>query len=441
MASAALTNDLLASLPATTATHATETLVFSVLVQLVIMIAAARLMNTLFRQLGQPGVTGEIVAGLLLGPSLFGTIFPGLSLAVFGAKPAEPIVILSQIGLLLLMFQIGTNFEFGHIRKDRNLKGLAIVTLASVAVPFGLGLLLGLISAPAFAGGIDPLIYALFCGVAMCITAVPILGRILHEFGLNRHETGVLAISAAALNDVIGWVLLAGVSALAVAAFAPLQAALQVAGLGAFGLICWLVLRPAVHWLLRAFPLRPDGLSPDLLAIVLGLIIVLGMCTYALGIFAIFGGFAAGLLFHHDAKFVEAWQRQVGRFVLVFFLPVFFTFTGLRTNVLGLNTGTDLIWLAIILATAILGKIIPVYLAGRVSGYGHHPSMLLGVLMNTRALMELVVLNIGYELGFIPQKIFTMFVIMAVVTTIMTGPLLRLILPRMGHAIPKGIEA
>ena len=156
---------------------------------------------------------------------------------------------------------------------------------------------------------------------------------------------------------------------------------------------------------------------------------------------SIFGGFAAGLLFHRHTDFVAAWHRQVGRFVMVFFLPVFFTYTGLRTNVLGLSTGADLQWLAIILGGAIAAKIVAVYAGGRLCGFDHNQSSVLGVLMNTRALMELIVLNIGFDLGFIPPKVFTMLVIMAVVTTVMAGPLLKTLLPRTGHALPAGVEA
>ncbi len=424
-----------------TSAHATELLLFTVLIQLIIMIAAARALNTVFRRVGQPGVIGEIVAGLLLGPSFFGHFFPELSSTIFGEKPSQALVVISQIGLILLMFQIGSNFEFGHIATARNRKALALVTLVSVTIPFALGLAIGYASAATFAPDINQHVYALFCGVALAITAVPILGRILYEFGLNRHEIGVLAISAAALNDVIGWLMLASVAAIASASFAPQTAALQIGGVLIFGLLAFFVLRPLTYPLLAKFPLKDDSIPPNLLAIIIVFTFLMALCTYKLGIFAIFGGFAAGLLFHHDQKFTEAWRRQVGQFVLVFFLPVFFTFTGLRTNVLGLNTMLDLQWLAIILAASILGKIIPVYIAARISGYDHVQSTLLGTLMNTRALMELIVLNIGFEMGFIPQKIFTMLVIMAVVTTVMTGPLLRRILPRMGHVIPKGIDA
>jgi Kef-type K+ transport system membrane component KefB len=188
-------------------------------------------------------------------------------------------------------------------------------------------------------------------------------------------------------------------------------------------------------------PVANEQVPPNLMTVIICLIFVMGICTYKLGIFTIFGGFLCGLLFHHDRRFVEAWRAQIGKFVLVFFLPVFFTYTGLRTNVLGLTSASDWSWLAAVLAAAILGKIIPVYVASRATGFNHQEATILGSLMNTRALMELIVLNIGFDLGFIPQNVFTMLVIMAVVTTVMTGPLLRLLLPRAGYVVPVGVEA
>jgi Kef-type K+ transport system membrane component KefB len=427
--------------PILTSTQRSEELLFSILIQLVIMIGAARIMNLVFRRLGQPGVVGEIVAGLLLGPSLLGHFFPAFSATIFGAKPAPSIVILSQIGLILLMFQIGMSFEFGHLRKARARRGLLPVAAASVMVPFGLGLWIGHVSAPVFAGQISATVYSLFCGVALAITAVPVLGRILAEYDMLQHELGVLAITAAAINDVVGWLLLACVSAVATATFSSETSELQVAGVLCFALACFFVLRPATHALLRRFPVEDGELPPTLMAIVLIGVFALGMCTFKLGIFTIFGGFAAGLLVHHDRAFVKAWRRQIGSFVLVFFLPVFFTFTGLRTNVLGLTTGADWIWLLVFASTGILGKIIPVFIAGRLAGYSGAAALLVGVLMNTRALMELIVLNIGLETGFLPQKVFTILVIMAVATTLMTGPLLRILMPKLNLVIPRGIEA
>ncbi len=421
--------------------HATESLLFSILLQLVAMILAARLGNRLSRGLGQPGVVGEILAGLLLGPSLFGHFFPGASVLLFGAAASAPIVILSQIGLVLLMFQIGMDFAFAHLARRRNRNATIGIAAASISIPFALGLVIGQKSAPVLAPGLDPLIYSLFLGVGLAITAVPILGRILREFDLARTEIGVVAICSAAINDVVGWLLLAGISAYAAARFSVAGLIWQVGGILLLLAASWFGLRPLVHRMLAAMPVRDGELSPNLMTGVICLIFAMGICTYQLGIFTIFGGFLCGLLFHHDRAFVEAWRRQVGCFVLVFFLPVFFTFTGLRTNVLGLAGAADWAWVVVILAAAVGGKIVPVYLAGRLSGFNRNSSALLGTLMNTRALMELIVLNIGYDLGFLPQKVFTMLVIVAVATTVMTGPLLRVLLRRAGYVIPECVEA
>jgi len=421
-----------------TSIHETENLLFITLLQLIVMVGAARYLHTVFRRLGQPGVIGEILAGLLLGPSLFGHFFPSLSLSLFGAHASTPITIISQIGLILLMFQIGMDFEFGHLSTQRNRRAVIGVTAVSVCAPLGLGVSLGAVSAQALAPGIDPLRFSLFLGLGLAITAVPILGRILRQYGLTQTEVGVVAISAAAINDVIGWLLLSVVSAYAASTLSTPQVLMQLGGLVAFALALWFALRPLVA---SRFPARNAELTPNLMAIVVCMIFALGICTYRLGIFAIFGGFAGGVLFHRYPEFVEAWRRQVGRFVLVFFLPVFFTYTGLRTNVLGLSSVSDWQWLAAILTAAILGKVIPVYFMGRACGFDRNQSAMLGVLMNTRALMELIVINIGFDLGLIPQKVFTMLVIMAVVTTLMAGPLLKPLLHRVGHAIPLGIEA
>jgi Kef-type K+ transport system membrane component KefB len=394
-----------------------------------------------FRRFKQPGVIGEIMAGLLLGPSFFGHFFPQQSLALFGASASPAITIISQIGLILLMFQIGTDFEFSHLKAKRNRNGVLLIAALSVSVPFILGILIGHVSAPVLAPATDPISYSLFIGVALAITAVPILGRILREFDLNRSEIGVVAISAAAANDVVGWILLAGVSAYATARLSLDQMGLQIGGLVLLLIVLWVAMRPLSHWLIKRFPIRNQELPPNLMGIVICVIFVLAICTFELGIFAIFGGFAAGLLFHHNQAFVDAWRRQVGQFVMVFFLPIFFTFTGLRTNVLGLTSMEDMQWLGIVLVAAVAGKIVPVYIAGRMTGFSHDESFVLGSLMNTRALMELIVLNIGYDLGFVPQSMFTMLVVMAVVTTIMTGPLLRVLLPRLNHFIPAGVEA
>ncbi len=418
-----------------------EALLISVLLQLVIMVGAARALNLLFRRWGQPGVIGEIVAGLLLGPSLFGHFFPGVSAEVFGLQPAPSIMILSQIGLILLMFQIGMGFEFSRLREPRARRALLPVAAVSVVVPLGLGVWLGYLSAPYFAGEIPVRIYALFCGVAMAITAVPVLGRILAGYGMLRQELGVLAISAAAINDIAGWLLLAVVGALAAAKFSVGREVLHLALVFGFVLLCIFMLRPATNFLLKTFPVREGEVPPTLMSIILIAVFMLGMVTFKLGLFGIFGGFVGGLLVHEHQEFCTAWRRQVGGFVLVFFLPIFFTYTGLHTNLLGLTTRTDFLWLLTFLMVSIAGKIVPVTLAAKWAGYQTHAALLLGVLMNTRALMELIVLNIGLQTGFLPPKMFTILVTMAVVTTVMVGPALKFLTPKLGLTTSIDIEA
>jgi Kef-type K+ transport system membrane component KefB len=418
-----------------------EHLLFLTLVQLIVMVGAARYMHTVFKRLGQPGVVGEIFAGLLLGPSLFGHFFPQASIQLFGAHASPSITIISQIGLIFLMFQIGMDFEFRHLSTPRNRRAAVAITVVSVSVPLLLGALLGRYSAATLAPAIDPVRYSMFMGLGLAITAVPILGRILRQYGLTHTEIGVVAISAAAINDVIGWLLLSVISAYAATQLSGEHVLWQVGGLIALIALLWFALRPGVAKLLSIFPIANGEMNLNFMAIIICMIFVLGLCTFQLGIFAIFGGFAGGLLFHHDKTFVDAWRRQVGSFVLVFFLPVFFTFTGLRTNVLGLSSVSDWSWLAVILAVSIGGKIIPVYFMSRACGFNRNQSTTLGVLMNTRALMELIVINIGFDLGLIPQNVFTMLVIMAVVTTLMAGPLLKRLLTSAGHPIPVGLEA
>lgn len=411
------------------------------LLQLIVIVSAARGANLWLRRLGQPGAVGEILAGLMLGPSLLGALFPGLSAEVFRPASVAPIQLISQIGLILLMFEIGAEFHFGHLRNRGPRRATIAAAAASLLAPLALGWLLGRWSAPALAAGVDARIYGLFFAVALAITAVPILGRILREFDLTRTPLGVISISAAAVNDVVGWVLLAAVSAIATARFSPQRIAEQIGALSAFAAVLGLFGPGLARYLIARFPLERGEVSPGLMAVVVATMFAAAICTVQLGVFAIFGGFCLGLLFHRHRAFVEAWQRQVGTFVRVVFLPIFFTYTGLRTNVLGLSSASDWIWCLLIVAVASAVKIVPVYAAGRLAGMSRHDAAACGVLMNTRALMELVVLNIGLDLGFLPQKVFTMLVIMAVVTTLSTAPLLRLIFRRSGVPLIAAVEA
>jgi Kef-type K+ transport system membrane component KefB len=418
-----------------------EDLLVIVMAQLIVIILAARLFGSIAVRLKQPRAVGEIIAGLALGPSLFGFLFPDISAALFTKEATPPLQILSQIGLILLMFQIGSDFEFAHLKQAKNTRAVAFVTIASIAVPFGCGFALGQATASLLAPAINPLVYSLFVAVALAITALPILGRILKEYNLNRQETGVIAISSAALNDVVGWVLLAAVATFAAATLRPEDVGVQLGGLALFAVVMFVGVSRLVDWLVTKFPITDNSVPTPLLAIVLGMIFAAGIATEALGIFTIFGGFVLGILFHRHSGFVSAWRGQVGQFVLVFFLPIFFTYTGLRTNMLGLDSAQDWAWCAAFFAVSVGAKIIPVYLAARAAGVAHHDASILGVLMNTRALMELIVLNIGFSLGFVPQDVFTMLVLMAIGTTMMTGPLLRLLLRSAGRPVERVAEA
>jgi Kef-type K+ transport system membrane component KefB len=367
----------------------------------------------------------------LLGPSLFGALAPHASDYVFHSAPPEALTILSNLGLLLLMFQIGLEFDFTHLTERVNRAAVLRVSIACLALPFVCGFALGFVlaadSAPAVR--IDT---ALFIATAFSITALPILGRILMDFNLTRTRLGVIAISAAAVNDVVGWLLLALVTTVTVSNFDAGQFVLRVALVAAFGLCCAKIVRPLLKAAIRTSQPRDGKMSANLLGGLLAAIFLAGMTTYQLGIFAIFGGFMLGVILYDELDLVAAWRAHIGDFVAVFFLPIFFTFTGLRTSIGGLNSPTDWVWCAAIVATATLAKLGAAYYAARRSGFSHPESAIVGFMMNTRALMELIVINVGLDLGVISPKTFTMLVIMAIFSTVITSPALRHYLPRAG---------
>lgn len=412
--------------------HETERLVSFTLVELVAILIAARLCGRVAHWLGQPRVVGEIIGGLLLGPSLFGQLFPTQFEFVFHSISPVPLIILSQIGLSLLMFQIGLEFDFSHLKEQINRNAVVSVSAAGIALPFGLGWLVATWSHATLAPDINLLGYSLFLAVALSITAIPILGRIMMELGITRTRLGAIAITAAAINDVIGWTLLALVSALTAAQFSASRFSMQVLLLALY-LAAWQFgLRPLLKRVIAAFNPANDHLPHDLLALMIAVIFVSGLITFQLGVFVIFGGFIAGMMLHDAEAFVAAWKKNVSHFVTVFFLPIFFTFTGLRTNVHGLDSFALWGWCALIIAAATGGKFIGCSAAARACGMSWAESGCLGIMMNTRALMELVVINVGYDLGVIPPNVFTMLVLMAIFSTIITAPVLRVGLRKLG---------
>ncbi len=414
------------------AVHQSELLLYFVLLQLVVIVLAGRVGGWVARRVGQVAAVGEIVIGILLGPSLFGAIAPDAFGYVFRSVPAAPLTILSQIGLVLLMFQIGLEFDFAHLAERRHRKAVWTVAIAGLVAPFALGYGFGLAVAPRYSPTADPVASALFVATAFSITALPILGRMLIDLDLSRTPLGVVAISAAAINDVVGWLMLALVTSITVARFSAPAFVLQVAMVAAFFAAAWFVARPLVKRAVRALSTETDPLPPSLVGILLAVVFAGAMATFQLGIFAIFGGFMAGVILFDERRVVAAWNVRVGTFVLVFFLPIFFTFTGLRTDIGGLSTGADWGWCALLIVLATAGKFGGSYVAARAAGLPHAESGMLGIMMNTRALMELIVLNVGLDLGVISPRMFTMLVLMAIVSTVATTPLLRRWMPRAG---------
>ena len=413
------------STPVQAAVHKTELLLFFTLLQLSIIVLAARLCGNLAIRWSNSRVVGEIVAGIVLGPSLFGLLWPQGFQFLFRSTPPEPMAILSQVGLILLLFQIGLEFDFSHLREPRNRRAVGRIALFGLLLPFALGLAFGALSAPLLFPSGNALGYSLFCATAFSITALPVLGRILLDLDLQRTRIGTIAISASAINDVVGWLLLAVVSALAVSHFSAQAFAIELLMLALYVVICWWLVRPLLLRLLRRYAAAGEALPLDLLGILLAVVFISGMATFKIGIFAIFGGFMMGVLLHDRPALVAAWREKVGHFVSVFFVPIFFTYTGLRTDIGLLEGWPAWGWCILLLALATLGKFGGCYVAARWTGMDRTEARAIGMMMNTRGLMELIVVNVGYDLGVIPQSVFTMLVLMAIVSTVITTPALK----------------
>ena len=410
------------------------------LVQLVVIILAARAGAVVARWLRQPSVVGEIVAGLLLGPSAFGAWFPELFATVFhggaggeaGGVMEASLTSLSQVGLILLLFLIGIEFDFSHVRRQGRLS--AAISLAGIAAPFALGYGLAVAMTPRLdalgaTAAIDARSFALFMGTAMSITAIPILGRILIEMGMQHTPLGATVVASAACDDAVGWTLLAAVSALAAGNFEIGRIAGIVGATLGFAALCLCVVRPLLLPLLKRSVDGDDAghggprLSLGMLSLLLTLLFVAAWTTSLIGIFAIFGAFLLGASLSGVPKVRDAVTGQFADFVTVFFLPIFFTYTGLRTNIGSLSTPEAWGWAAAVLVVAVLGKWGGCGLAARLGGMPAGEASCVGVFMNTRALMELIVINVGMDLGVIPPAVACMLVLMAIGTTLMATPL------------------
>ena len=400
----------------------------SVLLQIGVIVLTARLFAVVFRKLRQPTVVGEVLAGLALGPSLLGKLeawhwLPKVSPYIFNPVVAPAMQSLAQVGVVLLVFVIGLEFDFSHVRA-RSARAVT-VAVVGVIVPFVLGSGLGYLLYGRLAAGINRLGFILFMGTAMSITALPVLGRMLMEMKVNRTRLAATTIAAAAMEDAIGWILLATVSSLATADFNPWISAIMLGETLVFAGVMLFAVRPVMRAWIRWSMARHDGeLGFNAFAILLAILFACAIATSLIGIFALFGAFMLGAILSDQHAFRAAMDRLLSLFVTVFFLPIFFTYTGLRTDIGSLDSG--MLWLAAlaVVGVAVVGKLGGCTFAALACRTPVRESVCIGILMNTRGLMELVVINVGYDLGVIPKSVFCMLVMMAVVTTMMTTPLL-----------------
>jgi len=394
-----------------------NTLVITLL-QIIVIVICGRAVGLLLERIGQPTVIGEIAAGILLGPSAFGALFPGAFARVFPAESLPTLVALSQIGLILFMFLVGLEFA-PQLLRDKPHR-VVVISHVSIIVPFILGTALAVYLHPRVS---DPAVsfrsFTLFLGTAMSVTAFPVLARILQERRLLKTKIGNTVIACAAVDDVTAWCILAFVVMLARAGH-PQQFVIQLALLIAYVLAMLFGVRPLLRRLLPG-----SRLTETALAGVLVLVLVSATATELLGIHALFGAFLVGAILPREGPLIETLVAHIRGLTSVIFLPLFFAVTGLRTNI-GLLT-TPTLWLcgALVLAVAIVGKLGGALFSAVTVGFSWREATAIGVLMNTRGLMEMVVLNIGRDIGVVSPSLFTMCVIMALVTTAMTTPLLR----------------
>ena len=391
------------------------------ILQIVVIVAVARLTGAAVSRFGQPRVVGEILGGLLLGPSLLGRIAPEMSAALFPAGSLGFINALAQFGLLLFMFLVGLDLDLSHLRRRAH---VAVITShASIGLPFLLGVLLSLALFTRLAPtGVGFTAFALFMGAAMSVTAFPVLARILSDRGMTGTPLGAIAIACAAVDDVTAWCILAAVVVVANAGDS-MSLVLTLGGTLVYVLVMLTVGRRLLSWLAARADQR-RGEAQGFLAAILLLTLGSAWITERLGIHAVFGAFFVGALIPRQAGITRSLTERLHDVMVVLLLPLFFVFTGLRTT-LTLISGSTL-WgiCAMVILVAIAGKFFGSAVAAKATGMSWRDALSLGALMNTRGLMELVILNVGLDIGVLSPTLFAMMVLMALVTTAMTNPLL-----------------
>ncbi|MGC3956401.1 MAG: cation:proton antiporter [Verrucomicrobiota bacterium] len=394
------------------------------LLQVIVIVIATRTVGTIFTRLGQPAVVGEVLAGILLGPSLLGWVWPDASQFLFPKDSLGVLKLLSQIGVCLFMFVVGLELDVAHLRQKAHTA--VMVSHMSILFPYFLGVSLALLLYSNYASpGASFPAFALFMGIALSITAFPVLARILAERGIAKTFLGSTAITCAAVDDATAWAILAFVVAIARATSLASTAFCLALVLAFVGLMLWGIRPRLANWL-GVERMKNHTPSRGVLAAVLILLLTSALATELIGIHALFGAFLAGVVMPEKKEFRDYLIVRLENFSSLFLLPLFFAFSGLRTQVGLLNDTTSWLVCLAVIGVATLGKLGGTMFTARWTGMNWNDSFALGALMNTRGLVELVALNIGYDLGILPPRIFAMMVLMALVTTFMTGPLLNL---------------
>jgi Kef-type K+ transport system membrane component KefB len=407
--------------------HPTDFILLLV-VQICLILGLGRIMGFLFVRLRQPQVMGEMIAGIMLGPSLFGLLFPAAFKATFPDQSIQYLNALSQVGVILFLFLIGLELD-PKLLRNRG-QAAVIISHASIMAPFFAGALLAAYLFPKLFNAVPAMRFtsvALFMGAAMSVTAFPVLARILTERNLHKTQVGAIAITCAAVDDVTAWCMLAFV--IAIARATGIGPGLLTAGKAVLYILAmFFVVRPFLARLALVSQ-RRSGLSQNLLAVIFMLVLASSFATEWIGIHALFGAFVMGAIMPKETDFVRKLTEKLQDFTVVFLLPIYFVYTGLRTQIGLLDHASLWYYTGLIILAATAGKFGGSTFAARACGIPWRDASAIGILMNTRGLMELVILNIGRDLGVITDAVFAMMVIMAIVTTALTTPILHLVHP------------
>ena len=390
------------------------------LLQIAAVLLVGRLLARVVRWMGQPVVIAEIIAGIALGPSLLGLLAPGLMTSLFPQSSMNVLGTVAQLGLVFFMFLVG--LEFDPRQLEGRMRAAVAISGAGIVVPLTAGIAVAMVlPASLTLPGVPLHSFALFVGVAMSVTAFPVLARILTERHLVKTPVGAMALAAAAVDDVAAWSLLALVAGIASASGMG-GAVVTVGWTLVYAAVVWFLVRPLLH---RLGPRQGNEVSVELMTVAVLLVVVSAYITEKIGIHALFGGFLMGAAMPRRGGLSSALAEKMEDFVTIVLLPLFFAYSGLRTQMGLLHNLEDIGLTLLLLAVAIVGKFGGSALAARLTGLGVRESAAIGILMNTRGLMEIVVLNVGLDLGVISERMFAMMVVVAVVTTWITTPLLR----------------